>query len=249
MEKNEYTTMAAVELQHWWYGGMRTINAALLERVLAPRRDLQILDAGCGTGGDALFLRRYGRVVGLDLAAEALDLARQRLPGCLVRGSVVQLPFADQSFDLVTSFDVLYHRAVIDEQHALREMWRVLRPNGRILIRLPAYEWLRSAHDRQVHTRHRYTAGEVRRLLETNGFVIEHLTYALTILFPLSAAVRLLERVLPAQQQHTDSAMVMPSKPLNTLLRLPMMVEAAYLARGGRFPFGLSIVSLARKAV
>lgn len=249
MEKNEYTTMAAVELQHWWYGGMRAINAALLERVLAPRRDLQILDAGCGTGGDALFLRRYGRVVGLDLAAEALDLARQRLPGCLVRGSVVQLPFADQSFDLVTSFDVLYHRAVIDEQHALREMWRVLRPNGRILIRLPAYEWLRSAHDRQVHTRHRYTAGEVRRLLETNGFVIEHLTYALTILFPLSAAVRLLERVLPAQQQHTDSAMVMPSKPLNTLLRLPMMVEAAYLARGGRFPFGLSIVSLARKAV
>ncbi|MGQ9613020.1 MAG: class I SAM-dependent methyltransferase [Chloroflexus sp.] len=241
--------MAAVELQHWWYGGMRTINAALLERVLAPRRDLQILDAGCGTGGDALFLRRYGRVVGLDLAAEALALARQRLPGCLVRGSVVQLPFADQSFDLVTSFDVLYHRAVIDEQHALREMWRVLRPNGRILIRLPAYEWLRSSHDQQVHTRHRYTAGEVQRLLETNGFVIEHLTYALTILFPLSAAVRLLERVLPAQQQHTDSAMVMPSKPLNTLLRLPMMVEAAYLARGGRFPFGLSIVSLARKAV
>lgn len=249
MEKHEYTTMAAVELQHWWYGGMRAINAALLERFLPPPHNLQILDAGCGTGGDALFLRRYGRVVGLDLAAEALALARQRLPGCLVRGSVVQLPFADQSFDLVTSFDVLYHRAVIDEQHALHEMWRVLRPNGRILIRLPAYEWLRSSHDRQVHTRHRYTAGEVRRLLETNGFVIEHLTYALTILFPLSAAVRLLERVLPAQQQHTDSAMVMPSKPLNTLLRLPMMVEAAYLARGGRFPFGLSIVSLARKAV
>jgi ubiquinone/menaquinone biosynthesis C-methylase UbiE len=244
MEKNEYTTMAAVELQHWWYGGMRAINAALLKRVVADGRHLRILDAGCGTGGDALFLQRYGTVVGLDIATEALALAQQRIPGYLVRGSVVQLPFADQSFDLVTSFDVLYHRAVIDEQQALAEVRRVLRHDGWLLIRLPAYEWLRSQHDRQVHTRHRYTAGEVRRLLETNGFVIEHLTYALTILFPLSATVRLLERILPAQKQ--ESAMALPSRPVNTLLRLPMMAEAAYLAYGGRLPFGLSVVCLAR---
>jgi hypothetical protein len=95
-----------------------------------------------------------------------------------------------------------------------------------------------------VHTRHRYTAEVVRRLLETNGFVIEHLTYALTILFPLSATVRLLERVLPTKQH--DSAMTLPSRPINALLRLPMMAEAAYLARGGHLPFGLSVVCLAR---
>jgi SAM-dependent methyltransferase len=244
MEPNEYTTMAAVELQHWWYGGMRAINAALLNRVFAGRHDLRILDAGCGTGGDALFLQRYGTVVGLDLAAAAIALARERIPGRLVRGSVLHLPFADQSFDLVTSFDVLYHRAVIDERQALAEVRRVLRPNGRLLLRLPAYEWLRSRHDRQVHTRHRYTAGEVTRLLQANGFVIEQLTYALTILFPLSAAIRLFERVLPANTG--ESAMALPSPPLNATLRLPMQLEAAYLARGGRLPFGLSIVALAQ---
>lgn len=244
MEKNEYTTMAAVELQHWWYGGMRAINAAMLDRVFGGRRDLRILDAGCGTGGDALFLRRYGTVVGLDLATEALTLARGRIPGRLVRGSVLQLPFADHSFDLVTSFDVLYHRAVIDERQALAEVRRVLRRDGRLLIRLPAYEWLRSRHDRQVHTRHRYTAGEVARLLRENGFTVEQLTYALTLLFPISAVVRLLERVLPEPQ--TESAMELPSRPINAALRLPMMLEAAYIARGGKWPFGLSIVSLAR---
>lgn len=236
--------MAAVELQHWWYGGMRAINAAMLDRVFGGRRDLRILDAGCGTGGDALFLRRYGTVVGLDLATEALTLARGRIPGRLARGSVLQLPFADHSFDLVTSFDVLYHRAVIDERQALAEVRRVLRRDGRLLIRLPAYEWLRSRHDRQVHTRHRYTAGEVARLLRENGFTVEQLTYALTLLFPISAAVRLLERVLPESQ--TESAMELPSRPVNAALRLPMMLEAAYIARGGKWPFGLSIVALAR---
>ncbi|WP_322494906.1 class I SAM-dependent methyltransferase [Chloroflexus sp.] len=236
--------MAAVELQHWWYGGMRAINAAMLDRVFSGRRDLRILDAGCGTGGDALFLRRYGTVVGLDLATEALTLARGRIPGRLARGSVLQLPFADHSFDLVTSFDVLYHQAVIDERQALAEVRRVLRRDGRLLIRLPAYEWLRSRHDRQVHTRHRYTAGEVARLLRENGFTVEQLTYALTLLFPISAAVRLLERVLPESQ--TESAMELPSRPVNAALRLPMMLEAAYIARGGKWPFGLSIVALAR---
>ncbi|WP_298402152.1 class I SAM-dependent methyltransferase [uncultured Chloroflexus sp.] len=236
--------MAAVELQHWWYGGMRAINAAMLDRVFGGRRDLRILDAGCGTGGDALFLRRYGTVVGLDLATAALALARGRIPGWLARGSVLQLPFADHSFDLVTSFDVLYHRAVIDERQALAEMRRVLRRDGRLLIRLPAYEWLRSRHDRQVHTRHRYTAGEVARLLRENGFTVEQLTYALTLLFPISAAVRLLERVLPEPQ--TASAMELPSRPVNAALRLPMMLEAAYIGRGGKWPFGLSIVALAR---
>lgn len=244
MEKNEYTTMAAVELQHWWYGGMRAINAAMLDRVFGGRRNLRILDAGCGTGGDALFLRRYGTVVGLDLATEALALARERIPGWLARGSVLQLPFADHSFDLVTSFDVLYHRAVIDERQALAEMRRVLRRDGRLLIRLPAYEWLRSRHDRQVHTRHRYTAGEVARLLRENGFTVEQLTYALTLLFPISAAVRLFERVWPEPQ--TASAMELPSRPVNAALRLPMMLEAAYIAHGGKWPFGLSIVALAR---
>jgi SAM-dependent methyltransferase len=236
--------MAAVELSHWWYGGMRALSAALLDAVYPGRRDLRILDAGCGTGGDAIFLRRYGEVVGMDYAAEAAALVADRLPGRFARGSVLALPFADASFDLVTSYDVLYHRGVPDEAPALAEARRVLRPGGRLLIRLPAYEWLRSRHDRQVHTRHRYTAGEVRTLLQDAGFVVERLSYVLSLLFPLPAGARLLERLIP--DRGDESAMGLPSPLVNRTLRAPMALEAAWLSLGGSFPFGLSILALAR---
>jgi SAM-dependent methyltransferase len=246
MEKSEYTTMAAVELRHWWYGGMRAISAALLDPLYAGRRDLRILDAGCGTGGDALFLGRYGAVVGLDYAAEAAALVGDRLPGRFARGSVLALPFAAGSFDLVTSYDVLYHAGVPDEGAALAEARRVLRPAGRLLIRLPAYEWLRSRHDRQVHTRRRYTARAAAAMLAAAGFVVERLTYALSLLFPLPAATRLLERLGPDHGAEEASAMGLPPAPLNAALRAPMALEAAWIGMGGALPFGLSIVALAR---
>jgi ubiquinone/menaquinone biosynthesis C-methylase UbiE len=247
MERSEYAVMAAVEDRHWWYGGMRAIAAALLDTTYPGRSDLQILDAGCGTGGNMRFLRRYGHVVGVDLAAEALELGEQRVPGALARASVLQLPFGDASFDLVTSFDVIYHRAVPDERQALRETARVLRPGGRLLARLPAYEFLRSKHDRAVHTRRRYTAGAARSLLQASGFTVEHSSYVNSLLFPLPLGQRLLERVLPALE-HRDSDLALPWAPLNEVLRWPMAAEAAWLAHGGTFPVGLSIVFLACKA-
>jgi SAM-dependent methyltransferase len=243
MERTEYETMAAVALRHWWYGGMRAVSAALLDGAYTGRRDLRILDAGCGTGSDALFLQRYGTVVGLDYAYEAVRFGNELLPGRMLRGSVLELPYAAASFDLVTSFDVLYHRGVPDEAPALAEVRRVLRPGGRVLLRLPAYEWLRSRHDRQVHTRRRYTAGEVRTILSAAGFTVERLTYVLSLTFPLPVALRLLERLTP--DSGDESAMGMPSPPVNTLLRWPMALEAAWLSLGGRFPFGLSVMALA----
>jgi ubiquinone/menaquinone biosynthesis C-methylase UbiE len=243
MERTEYETMAAVELRHWWYGGMRAISAALLDPLYQHRRDLRVLDAGCGTGGDALFLQRYGTVYGLDYAEPAVTISNTRLPGQIARGSVLDLPFANASFDLVTSYDVLYHRGVPDEQTALAEVRRVLRPDGRLLIRLPAYEWLRSRHDRQVHTRRRYTAREVATLLHAAGFQVERLTYVLSVIFPLPATLRLLERFTPDREE--ASAMTLPSPPVNGLLGQTMTLEASWISAGGSFPYGLSIMALA----
>jgi SAM-dependent methyltransferase len=237
--------MAAVEARHWWYGGMRAIVAALLDEVYGGRTDLNILDAGCGTGGNALFLQRYGRVAGVDLAPEALEYGGPRLPGVLARGSVLELPFATGSFDLVTSFEVLYHRAVPDERPALAEVRRVLRPGGRLLIRLPAFELLRGKHDRAVHGRRRYTGAELRALLTEAGFRVERLSYVNSLLLPLPLAQRVLERALPAAEHH-ESDLELPAAPLNEALRWPMALEAAWLARGGSFPAGLSVVCRAR---
>ena len=243
MEQAEYLVMAEVEGHHWWYGGMRAIAASMLNQVYAGRRDLHILDAGCGSGGNLRFLRRYGSVIGIDLAAEALALGQQ---SGMARASVLAIPFADASFDLVTSFDVLYHRAVPDERAALRETWRVLRPGGRLLLRLPAYQFLLRRHDREVHTRRRYTAGHVRVLLQSSGFVIERCSYINTVLFPLAVAQQLAERALPTFAPH-GSNLLPPTTALNEALRWPLAAEAAWIARGRSFPFGLSIVCLTRK--
>jgi SAM-dependent methyltransferase len=246
MEQIEYEIMASVEAAHWWYRGMRAISTAWLDLVYGQRHDLSVLDTGCGTGGNGEFLQRYGCVSGLDLSALALQLGQRRLPGKLVRGSVVRLPFADAAFDLVTSFDVLYHRAVIDEGAALAETLRVLRPGGRFLVRLPAYRWLSSKHDRSVHGRYRYTAGETRALLTRAGFVIERLSYINSLLFPVVLLQRLGERVLP-QLEQSGSDLELPSPLVNYTLQTAMYGEAAWLRDGGRFPFGLSILALARK--
>lgn len=244
MERAEYAVLAATEAYHWWHGGMRAIVASLLDPLYSARHNLRILDAGCGTGGNARFLRRYGCVLGIDLSPHALEPAARQLTGVLTRGSILELPFADQSFDLVTSFDVLYHRGVPDELTALREVWRVLRPGGRLLLRLPAYEFLRSKHDRAVHTRRRYTAASVGQLVEQAGFTIERCSYVNSLLFPIVLTQRLLEQALPALEQ-SASDMTPPAPFVNTSLRLPFALEAAWLGLGGVFPFGLSVLCLA----
>lgn len=245
MEAYEYEVMAAVEAEHWWYRGMRALSAAWLDQHYHQRADLRILDAGCGTGGNGAFLRRYGCVSGIDISALALQLGQRRLPGALARASVGGLPFRSGAFDLVTSFDVLYHRAVIDERQALRETLRVLRPGGRLLIRLPAYKWLRSEHDRSVHGRHRYSAAETRDLLLQAGFVVERLSYINSLLLPIPVLQRLIERVAPQQTVH-ESQLELPAPLLNTALGTIFSAEALWLRQGHYFPAGLSVLALAR---
>jgi SAM-dependent methyltransferase len=199
MEREQYAVMARREDDHWWYAGMRRVALRVLDQALAGRSGLLVLDAGCGTGGTTARLRRYGRVVGVDLAWEALQPAQGRgLHGRLARGDVQRLPFRDASFDAATSFEVVYHLGVANDAAALAELRRVLKPAGLLLLRVPAHDWLRGAHDRLVHTRHRYAPAEVQTKLAQAGFQVEQLAWANSLLFPAAAAKRLLlERARP----------------------------------------------------
>ena len=246
MEREQYDLMFAQEERHWWYVGMRRISAALLDR-FGPRTEqtcpLRILDAGCGSGGMTRFLARRGRVTGIDLAPEALGYARRRGLTSLARASVGQLPFRSASFDVVTSFDVLYHLNVDDDLMALAELHRVLRPGGVLLIRLPAYDWIRGAHDEAVHTRHRYTQDELTGKLDAVGYRVEHATYANSVLFPLAPVKRYLEH-RNGTQDATD--LWLPPAPINRLLSDLLSLEAIP-ARGVGLPWGLSVFAVARR--
>ena len=245
MEPSEYRAIYTVEDRHWWYVGMRAITEALVDTLYPGRTDLRILDAGCGTGAAVAYLSRFGMVTGCDVSSLALEFCRARGLTSLGQASVTALPYAPATFDLVTSFDVLYHRAVGDTLNALREFRRVLRPGGRVLLRLPAYDRLRGRHDAVVHTARRFTTGALAGSLRETGFAIARLSYANTLLFPLAAAKRLLERRAPAHAPaHSD---VTPNPAwLDAVLSRPLAIEAAWLRRRD-LPFGLSVVALARR--
>jgi SAM-dependent methyltransferase len=241
MEPEQYALMARVERDHWWFRGMRRLVAALLDERLPAEPGARVLDAGCGTGGTTAWLRRYGEVVGVDLAAEAAPFWPQAGLRRMARGSVAALPFRSESFSLVTCFDVLYHRQVGDEAPALAEFRRVLRPGGLLLLRLPAYDWLQGGHDAAVHTRHRYTRAEVLATVRAVGFSVEAATYANCFWFPRALAKRVSERWRGASQEE----MAVPPAPLNAAL-LGVLGLEAHVAPRWPLPFGLSVLVLAR---
>src|SRR5438445_7215665 len=173
MERAQYAIMALREERHWWYAGMRRVALAVLGQALDGRSGLRILDAGCGTGGTTVELRRFGEVVGVDLAWEALEPAHGRGLTALARASIETLPFGDATFDVATSFEVVYHLGVANDAAALSEIRRVLKPGGLFLLRVPAHDWLRGEHDRLVHTRHRYSRAENRRKLGAAVLVVD----------------------------------------------------------------------------
>jgi len=235
--------MYRAEQSHWWYQGMAAITTRVLERFYVPGLNLAILDAGCGTGAGLLFLSQYGSVTGLDISDHALRFCAER--GCteVTRASVMALPFREESFDLVTSFDIIYFEGIHDEA-VLQEAARVLRPGGRLLIRVPAFDWLRGTHDARVSTAHRYTSKELADKLVEGGFEIEFMSYANMILFPLALLKRFFERWRLTPQQDSDIAVNVGA--FSSFLKSCLILESK-LIRFWRLPFGLSVVAMAKK--
>jgi SAM-dependent methyltransferase len=244
MNLEEYEVMYQVEDHHWWYLGMEQITCRLLERYLPQAGSaLKILDAGCGTGAVMKYLCKYGEVTGFDYAAEALRFSQKRGHVRLVQASVLEIPFVPELFDLIVSFDVICERGVHDEQ-ALSEFARILKPGGLVMLRLPAYEWLRGKHDVATHILHRYTRDEIDAKLRRGGLTPLRLSYANMFLFPIAVAKRLSERLFAPNQ--TGSDLTLDPGPLNGVLSAILSAEAPLVNKVG-LPFGLTVVALARK--
>jgi ubiquinone/menaquinone biosynthesis C-methylase UbiE len=242
VDKEQYEIMRRLEDSLWWYVGMRRIVSTLLPESCEKDGTWRILDAGCGTGANLDCFSSLGTVYGLDVADEGLQHCQMRGHDRLVKGSVEQLPFNSDVFDLVTSFDVIYHRAVCDDCDALREFHRVLRPGGTIVLRVPAYDWLRGAHDVAVHTKHRYNRGEVHRKLSEAGFQVKRVTYANMFMFPLA----LIKRLLESRGAVMTNDLCLPQPTVNALLTRVLSTEA-HLVRRVSLPWGLSVIGVGVK--
>ncbi len=187
MEPAEYALMDAAENAMWWY---RALHARLLAALVDVHGD--VLDAGCGTGGMLAWLRVARPDLGLtgvEWSEPACRRAAAKSGAPIVRGSVNALPLTDAAFDAAIAADLLCHRAV-DPNRALSELRRILRPGGRLVVNMPAYAWLLSAHDRQVHNVRRFTARQLGVLLLDAGFRQVRTRYWNCLLLPLMVVQR-----------------------------------------------------------
>jgi SAM-dependent methyltransferase len=230
------------EDRHWWYRGRREVIERVIADLKLPAR-ARILDAGCGSGRNMIELVRHGTVSGVELSGPSVEVARARGAGEVIAGSVLDMPFDSDSFDLSVCLDVIEH--LDDDVGALRELRRVLAPGGSLLVTVPAYQWLWSGHDEVNHHHRRYTRRSLQRVAEQAGWEQVRTTYFNSLLLPLAILLRVLDRF---SRKTTESSLDLwvPPRPLNWLLERPLALEAALIGRGGRIPAGLSLLAVFR---
>lgn len=243
MQPEEYRIMFEVEEMHWWYRGLRRLVFLFLGRYLRSGQKLQMLDAGCGTGILLTHLSSLGQSWGFDYAEEAVFFCRQRGLKDILRASVTAIPFAAESFDLVTCLDVLCHQAVEDDELALREIHRILRRGGLAIINLAAHRFLYSSHDRATGTARRYSRREVQQKATRAGFSTLRLSYWNCFLFPAVAIMRLWRK---GATERTASDLRLSHPLLNSFLDRIVALEALLL-RYIDLPLGSSVIAVLKK--
>ena len=244
MKEHTYPIMFRVEQSHWWYTGRRKILTRFIEdicRRVTDRRP-RILDVGCGTGANLLMLSKFGDAEGVDVSEDALAFCHERGLEQVKLGAAEALPYDDGTFDLVTALDVVEH--LDDDLAGLREMRRVLRPGGRVLLFVPTFMFLWGLQDDVSHHRRRYRMPELRHVLEQAGFEVERTTYANITFFMPILAMRKLMRLTGIKAESENNINV---SALNGVLARILGAESGIL-KYVNIPFGVSGLCVARKS-
>lgn len=242
MEREIYHEMRLLQREHWWFLGRRRVLTALLGQ-LGLKPGARILEAGAGSGGNVPMLQAFGEVSAFDMDAEAAGYCRQDTGvDCLVGRLPDGNPFQGQAvFDLVVALDVLEH--IDDDVGSLRSLATCLAPGGRMLLTVPANQWMYSGHDEVHHHRRRYDRARLARVVAAAGLRVRRISYYNSLLLPLVASVRLAQRLV-GRQARTDTRM--GSALANGLLATVFGSEGGWL-RHASFPAGTSLFVLAER--
>ena len=233
------------EATQFWFRGFRSFVAPVIREIAAGRSDLRLIDCGCGTGYNlTTLLRPYGRTFAFDLTPDAIRRTR-RAGRPLVRADIEHIPFRSDSFDVATSFDVV--QSVPDDRKALREMARILKPGGYVVLNVTALEFMRGDHSDVWGELRRYNRDTARRLIEGAGLTVERMSYLYASLLPLMMSVRMAQRIAGMWREPSgDADLTVPAAPINAALTWVVKGESA-IARRLPMPFGSSLLMVGRK--
>jgi SAM-dependent methyltransferase len=244
MKVTEYQNMAEREDSYWWHTGRLHIIRKQLNR-LQLKPNSKLLNIGSGTGGTIPLLEQYGSVKNIETSDDAIAFCRAKGFHDLDKPDGLKLPYPDNTFDAAVAFDVLEH--IAEDEAALIEWRRVLKPGGSLMITVPAYQWLWSEHDESLHHQRRYTASRLHQMLNQAGYQVTKKTYAIVFSFPLIVLYRLFRSLAPRPQKsdYTSSYVLLP-KPINACFSFLLRIEGSIL-KYINLPFGTSVLIVGRK--
>jgi SAM-dependent methyltransferase len=239
MERVVYDTMADLDQRHWWYRARRQVIAALIRRVVRPPANASILEIGCGTGHNLAMLGEFGRVDALELDEEVRSVAEQRLGRQVMSAPLPELAgVPERHYDLIGAFDVIEH--IDDDRAALASVASRLKPGGKLVMTVPAHQWMWSAHDVVNHHKRRYSWRSLKRLIEGSPLRLEAMGYFNSLLFPVAMVERLSSKV----RGKDEADLSVPPGPINATLETLFAAERHLV---GRLPLppGLSLFAVA----
>jgi ubiquinone/menaquinone biosynthesis C-methylase UbiE len=239
MRSDLYEDMYKSEETHWWHMAKRRFVGNLI-KMYAQKKSLSLLDVGCGTGKNMEDLSRFGEVWGVDISNEALLFCKKRNLSKVKIGEAEHLPFGEKSFDVVSALDVLEH---VDDMRSVREIKRVLKDGGYIIITVPAFGWLWSKWDEILHHKRRYTRKQLEDILTQEGFSIKRNTYIHSFLVMPSLIIRKLKQ---RQSKTYTSDFQINNSLTNTILSFISELEQNWINRYD-MPFGTSVLCIAQK--
>lgn len=239
MERIVYDRMAELDELHWWYRARREVIAALIERYALPPPGAHLLEVGCGTGHNLPMLGQFGQVDAIEIDEEARALAEKRLGRSIHGSRLPELPgIPEHHYDLIGAFDVIEH--VDDDSAAVISLAKRLKPGGKMVVTVPAHQWMWSAHDVVNHHQRRYSKAGLERLLEGSPLKLEKIGYLNSLLFPLAVGARFAGK-LSGKDSSDDS---LPPRPINWAFEKIFGLER-YLVGRLPLPPGLSLFAIA----
>ena len=239
MERAVYDAMAELDQRHWWYVARRKVLADLIRRRVQPPSNARILEIGCGTGHNLSMLGEFGTVDALEVDETARELAQERLGREVFSAPLPKLAgIAKRHYDMVAALDVVEH--IPDDTAAIDGIARLLKPGGKLVVTVPAHQWMWSAHDVVNHHQRRYSKGALKRLIEGSALKLEVIGYFNSLLFPVAIAERLMSKVRGKE----DADLSLPPAPVNQALERIFAAERGLIGRVP-LPPGLSLFAVA----